>query len=288
MNKSSEIQTSGIRKGSVRSTWWKKGVLLLASIGLAMTLTVPSALAAGFELSITGKKMLDQTVSSSGSAMSSALRKQESRLKTLHQQDQSVDQQIRTIYYANKESETRLLERLRQHEAAQIDKLTQDVTSTKKRYEPLFALYSSLNKELTLVRKLKNKNLTAAVKSQVDSTKVAVTLAKEEIKRKQDKLTAAKKARDAEVKKVRTALAQKNPVQVQIRATKSNISAAKKRFTQEMKNFNVVAKKKEGTAVLSSITALCTIAEDIVRQKEEQYKLESKVKQVIAGAGKLL
>lgn len=187
----------------------EKGGLLLASIGLAITLTVPSALAAGFELSITGKKMLDQTVSSSGTTMSSELRKQESRLKTLQQQDQSLDQQIRAIYYANKELETRLLERLRQHEAAQIEILTQDVANTKKRYEPLFALYSSLNKELTLVRKLKNKNLTAAVESQVDSTKVAVTLAKEEIKRKQDKLTGAKKARDAEVKKVRTALAQK-------------------------------------------------------------------------------
>lgn len=270
------------------TTLWKKGGLLLASISLTLTLAVPSALAAGFELSITGKKMLDQTVSSSGSSMSSALRKQESRLQSLHQQDQSLDQQIRAIYYANKESETRLLERLRQHEAAQIDKLTQEVANTKKRYEPLFALYTSLNKELTLVRKLKNKNLTAAVKSQVDTTKVAVTLAREDIKRKQDKLTAAKKARDAEVKKVRTALAEKNPVQVQIRAAKSNISAAKKRFTQEMKNFNVVVKKKEGTAVLTSITALSTIAEDIVRQKGEQYKLEVKVKQVITGAGKLL
>lgn len=285
---SSEIQTQGVRKGRVLTTLWKKGGLLLASISLTLTLAVPSALAAGFELSITGKKMLDQTVSSSGSSMSSALRKQESRIQSLHQQDQSLDQQIRAIYYANKESETRLLERLRQHEAAQIDKLTQEVTSTKKRYEPLFALYTSLNKELTLVRKLKNKNLTAAVKSQVDTTKVAVTLAREDIKRKQDKLTAAKKARDAEVKKVRTALAEKNPVQVQIRAAKSNISAAKKRFTQEMKNFNVVVKKKEGTAVLTSITALSTIAEDIVRQKGEQYKLEVKVKQVITGAGKLL
>lgn len=288
MNMSSEIQTQGVRKGRVLTTLCKKGGLLLASISLTLTLAVPSALAAGFELSITGKKMLDQTVSSSGSSMSSALRKQESRLQSLHQQDQSLDQQIRAIYYANKESETRLLERLRQHEAAQIDKLTQEVTSTKKRYEPLFALYTSLNKELTLVRKLKNKNLTAAVKSQVDTTKVAVTLAREDIKRKQDKLTAAKKARDAEVKKVRTALAEKNPVQVQIRAAKSNISAAKKRFTQEMKNFNVVVKKKEGTAVLTSITALSTIAEDIVRQKGEQYKLEVKVKQVITGAGKLL
>lgn len=288
MNMSSEIQTQGVRKGRVLTTLWKKGGLLLASISLTLTLAVPSALAAGFELSITGKKMLDQTVSSSGSSMSSALRKQESRLQSLHQQDQSLDQQIRAIYYANKESETRLLERLRQHEAAQIDKLTQEVANTKKRYEPLFALYTSLNKELTLVRKLKNKNLTAAVKSQVDTTKVAVTLAREDIKRKQDKLTAAKKARDAEVKKVRTALAEKNPVQVQIRAAKSNISAAKKRFTQEMKNFNVVVKKKEGTAVLTSITALSTIAEDIVRQKGEQYKLEVKVKQVITGAGKLL
>lgn len=285
---SNQVHAGSRRRESLLRRIGKKGGLVLAILSLTMTLAVPYAQAAGFELTITGKKMLDQTVAAATGTMSTALRKQESRLKSLHQQDQSLDQRISSIYYENKESETRLRQRLKQHEADQIAKLTQDVANTKKRYEPLFTLYSSLNKELALVRKLKNKDLTAAVKSQVDTTKVAVTLAKEDIKRKQDKLTTAKKKRDTEVKKVKSTLAQKDTLQVQIKATKSSVSAAKKRFSQEMKNFNVIVKKKEGTGTLTSITTLCTIADEIIRQKEKQYNLEAKVKQVIAGADKQL
>lgn len=256
---------------------------------LLMTMTViPSVEAAGFELSITGKKMLAQTKTSSATSIAQALAKQEANLASLQQKDTSLSQQSSAIYYENKEAEARLRTRLQQHQADKIATLNQDVTSTKKRYEPLFTLYSSLTKELALARKIKNKELTAAVKAQVDTTKVAVTLAKEDIRRKQDKLTAAKKTRDEAVKKVKNSLAQQDPVKVQIKSMKSNMSAAKKRYTAEMKNFNVIVKKKEGAAVLASLTKLATIAGEIVAQKESIISLETKVKQIIAGAGKQL
>lgn len=268
----------------------KKGVISLFAGSLLMTMTVmPTVVeAAGFELSITGKKMLAQTKTSSTTSIAQALQKQEANLVSLQQRDTSLSQQTSAIYYENKEAEVRLRTRLKQHHADKITALNQEVTSTKKRYEPLFTLYSSLTKELALARKIKNKELTAAVKAQVDTTKVAVTLAKEDIRRKQDKLTAAKKTRDEAVKKVKTSLAQQDPIKVQIKSTKSNMSAAKKRFSVEMKNFNVIVKKKEGAEVLASLTKLATIAGEIVAQKESIISLETKVKQIIAGADKQL
>ncbi|WP_213532772.1 hypothetical protein [Paenibacillus sp. J45TS6] len=267
----------------------KKGVISLFAGSLLVTMTVmPSVEAAGFELSITGKKMLAQTKTSSATSIAQALAKQEANLVSLQQKDTTLSQQTSAIYYENKEAEARLRTQLKQHQADKIATLNQDVTSTKKRYEPLFTLYSSLTKELALARKIKNKELTAAVKAQVDTTKVAVTLAKEDIRRKQAKLSAAKKTRDEAVKKVKNSLAQQDPVKVQIKSTKSNMSAAKKRFTAEMKNFNVIVKKKEGAEVLASLTKLATIAGEIVAQKESIISLEMKVKQIIAGAGKQL
>ncbi|WIV19964.1 hypothetical protein QPK24_04400 [Paenibacillus polygoni] len=276
------------RKSRLRSIC-KKGVISLFAGILLMTMTVmPSVEAAGFELSITGKKMLAQTKTSSATSIAQALAKQEANLVSLQQKDTTLSQQTSAIYYENKEAEARLRTQLKQHQADKIATLNQDVTSTKKRYEPLFTLYSSLTKELALARKIKNKELTAAVKAQVDTTKVAVTLAKEDIRRKQAKLSAAKKTRDEAVKKVKNSLAQQDPVKVQIKSTKSNMSAAKKRFTAEMKNFNVIVKKKEGAEVLASLTKLATIAGEIVAQKESIISLEMKVKQIIAGAGKQL
>lgn len=254
-----------------------------------MTMTaVPVIEAAGFELSITGKKMLEQTKTSATASVVQAIGKQEASLVSLQQKDGTITQQNSAIYYENKEAEAKLRARLKQHDADKITQLSQDVVNTKKRYEPLFTLYSSLTKELALARKIKNKELTASVKKQVDTTKIAVTLAKEDIRNKQAKLTAAKKTRDEAVKKVKTKLAEKDPLQVQIKSAKSNVSAIKKRFSTEMKNFNVIVKKKEGAEVLASITKLSTIAGEVVAQKEKIYSLETKVKQVISSADKLL
>ncbi len=276
-------------KRSVLLSMCGKGMFTLLVVSLLMTMTAsPVAEAAGFELSITGKKMLEQTKNSSTASITEALRKQEASLISLQQKDGAITQQTSTLYYENKEAEARLKIRLKQHDADHIATLNQDVINTKKRYEPLFTLYSSLNKELALARKIKNKELTATVKAQVDTTKVAVTLAKEDLRRKQDKLTAAKKTRDEAVKKVKTSLSQKDPFLVQIKSAKSNISAAKKRFSEEMKRFNLIVKKKEGAEVLASLTKLATIAGEIVAQRESIVALETKVNQIIAGADKLL
>lgn len=267
----------------------KKGMVCLLAGSLFMTMTaVPVIEAAGFELSITGKKMLEQTKTSATASVVQAIGKQEASLVSLQQKDGTITQQNSAIYYENKEAEAKLRARLKQHDADKITQLSQDVVNTKKRYEPLFTLYSSLTKELALARKIKNKELTASVKKQVDTTKIAVTLAKEDIRNKQAKLTAAKKTRDEAVKKVKTKLAEKDPLQVQIKSAKSNVSAIKKRFSTEMKNFNVIVKKKEGAEVLASITKLSTIAGEVVAQKEKIYSLETKVKQVISSADKLL
>ena len=173
-------------------------------------------------------------------------------------------------------------------DAEKLAQLEKQVKAARDRYKPLFEMYSSLNQQITAARALKNKSLNAMLRSQADSMKIAVQLARQDIKAKVDALKAAKALAAQKMKKLREILAGADPLEIEIKAQKSAISSAKKRASSSWTAFTQAVKKLEASASYDSFSSVVSYNRQVTYQKQNIQTLEKRISDIIAKAKKQL
>jgi hypothetical protein len=248
--------------------------LTMLILAMMLTAVLPTAsLAAASELNLPIKSALEKIKTSADSTIKNKVNLLYLDLLLLQEQDQAWEEKIKTIHYKNEEDLLLLLQQIKGIDIAKIDKLKAELEKTKDRYKPVFKAYKAINPLLG---------------SQAKSLKVAVQLARIDIENKEDGLRKAKDATAKTIKKIRTVLADIEPMKVQIKAAKSKVNAEKTHVTHAGKSFNQAVTKNDLKSGLESLTALASHSRQIVVQKQNLYSLEKKITDILIKAKTLI
>ncbi|MBW7456585.1 hypothetical protein K0U00_21330, partial [Paenibacillus sepulcri] len=168
--------------------------------------------------------------------------------------------------------------------AVKRSQLEAQVKQTRDKYEPLFTMYTALNKQISAARALNSKTYSSILRSQADIVQSAVQLARADIKIKESALKAVKDSTSQTAKKIRATLDEADPLRARISAEKSAMSTPKKLITEFGKNLNQAIKQKSASGVLASLNSMVTTARQLGEQNKKILDLEKKVSDVIAKA----
>ncbi|MBH5318626.1 hypothetical protein I6N90_12545 [Paenibacillus sp. GSMTC-2017] len=243
-----------------------------------------SALAAPFEFTITAKTAFEKMIKAVDSTTSYALTSRYAEFQKLQQQAIDWDLKISTIHYDNDAEEEALRKKIPGIDSVRITTATNEVNTTKKKYESLFELYETQKSQLRLAKAAKNKSLTSFFNAQVEVTKIAVQSAKDTIRAKEAKLKETKAAATAKMKQIRDILGTNDATSTKIKASKSTISSTNKRVTTETKVLTNAVKKGDATAALSSLMRLVLYQNEILIQKINIHGYELVIQGVIKKA----
>ncbi|OMF23869.1 hypothetical protein BK133_23565 [Paenibacillus sp. FSL H8-0548] len=257
----------------------------LTAIGLVILLVLisPTAIAAAsFEFSATASTAFDKMKGAADKTTAAKLTSQYAELQAVQKRTIEWDTKIDKLHYQNEEAVLATRKRIKEVDAEKLQKLEGAVVQAKKKYEPLFTLYNSLNQQLNIAKSYKNKTMANVLKPQVETTKAAVQIAKLDIRSKEASLKAAKSAATKSIKKLRDSLSAIDPLKVKLKASKSSISSTKKQFTTESSLLNQAVKKGNATASLSSMTRMLTYVNQINAHKQKAYVYEQQMMSIIA------
>lgn len=254
----------------------RRFIILLMVLTL-ITLSPLSVKAASLELSASAQSAFNAMLSTTDSSSAATLNKRYSEIVNLQRQFVEWDKKIDNIYFINEETIINLQKQIKQIDEDKLNKLDTQLKQTRERYKPLFTLYSALNQQITIANKVKNKELSAALRSQVNSMKVAVQMARIDVSNKVRTLQSAKNQTAQTKKSLRNMLEAKNPIKVQIKAAKSTLSASTKKLSSETTLFKQVVKKGQVNNTLHSLERLMSYCQQISTLKESIYTLENKI-----------
>ncbi|CAM3014157.1 hypothetical protein PASE110613_12375 [Paenibacillus sediminis] len=259
--------------------------IVLALLVVLLTLHHPASVkAASMELSPAQKSNLDKTTASTDRALAGKINALYSTFLTLQVQDQKIDQNISTLHYSNEEALAILRKQIKLIDAEKLSKLDNALKQTKERYKPLFDLYSTLNKQIAAARKLKNKELSSALRSQADTVKIAVQLAREDIQAKEHALAAAKDEAGKKIKKIRNILSEIDPLIMKIKAERSTATILKRNVSPMWKTLTQSIKDNDAKRTESSLTNINSLLRQISEQKQKMMNLEGKISGIIQSA----
>lgn len=266
-----------------RATFIWFGAIMLLMLG---TGRAAEAAAIEFTDSITGQ--LHKTAESAGVAAGNRINKQYDDFMSTQKQTLELDNKISGLHYDNELRITETRKTMKEIGTAQIRTLEESVTSAKRKYQPLFDSYTSLNRRITLARKLKDKNLNKLLQTQADIMKTAVSLARQDIRLKQNALSAAKKDKTTKTAKVRSVLNEINLQKTKIRAERSKISTTNKLLSTEWKNFKSAIKKRDADRTLDILGRLQVLSGQILTGKNNIYRQELKISGIIQKANAIM
>ncbi|MEK4662234.1 hypothetical protein MHH93_10070 [Priestia sp. FSL H7-0729] len=247
--------------------WFSAGMLYFAS----------SAEAAGIDLGVTAQKAWDSVLNKADAPTKLTLKQTYEKVGNWKAQEQTWEQKTKTLHAANTADLERLRLEIRQTDDAKIAALTEKLKQTQARYEPLFALYSSVNRQLDAAKAIKNKEWSAAIRTQAETLRPVVQLAREDIRIKKKELAEARKRKSVEIKRLRAMITGADSVKKQIQTGKKQVSLAKERYSGALQHFKQSTKQGQTTRVLSSLNALASAAEKWAGSKQHIYTLEQKV-----------
>lgn len=264
----------------------KRKSVSLVVILLIVALCLPFAGTAGAVVSIsaTTKKALDKTIASADSELKNKLNKQYSDFLQLQEQEKSGDARNKTIHYKNEDALAAVRKQMYEIDSAKIEHLEKHAEQTSDRYQPLFDMYKSLNRQISIAKSLGSKELASALTKQAQTMKVPLQLAREDIKLKKDALSAAKKERTNKIAQIRDTLSDIEPIEKKIKAERGAESIYKKNVTTEWSSFTRIVKKNDAKATSGSLAALISLSSQIVIQKQKMYDLEKKIGEIISKA----
>ncbi|PYI57230.1 hypothetical protein [Paenibacillus flagellatus] len=251
---------------------------------LAIATASPVASAASYELSATAKAAFDKMAANAGGTLQQKLTAQYGELLSLQRQERSLEEAVKTLQKSNDEALSDVRARIKQIDAAKLEKLKQEADRTKERYKPLLEQYTALNKRLEAARAMKSKELSALLRLQADAMKPAVQLAKLDIQAKDNALQTAKRSVSDKQKAIRGTLAGIEPLEAKIRAERDAESAQKKQAAADWKSFPPHVKQADARAAANTLEALVARYRQMVDRKEAIRGLETQISSVIAKA----
>ncbi|WP_438348027.1 hypothetical protein ACP8HI_20595 [Paenibacillus sp. FA6] len=254
-------------------------VLFLSFI--LVTLLPTSVLAAPFELTASAKTNFDKMTSSTNSTTATMMNNRYSNVLKLQQQGQDWDNKIKDLHYVNEEALILLKKKIQLIDSNKLTTLQTQLTQTRDRYKPLFSMQESLNLQKAAAKKLNNKDFYKLLLSQSESMKIAVQLARSDIRTKESLLTKAKTNTATTKKKLRGVLDGIAPLKVQIKAAKNAASTSQKKFTTETATFKQSIKNGSVNPTLKSLEALNTHAQKVIEHKQKVLSLEQQISETI-------
>lgn len=255
--------------------------VILLFIIMLMIIAPTVVLAAPAQLSATAKSALEKVISNTDAKVASSLRLQYSSLLTAQEQELVWDAKVKTLHYQNEEALIIILKQIKLMDSDKLNKLDTQVKQTKERYKPLFDSYTSLNQQIKVARILKNKKLNSLLRSQADVMKIAVQLARQDIRNKEDLFIKAKDTKAKAVMKLRSALSDIDPIKVKIKSERSRIDKPKQRFNSEWKTLNSSLKKGDAKSILNALSSLIVIAKQVNEHKVTIYGYEKKINDIL-------
>ncbi|WP_222125201.1 hypothetical protein [Paenibacillus xylanexedens] len=236
-----------------------------------------AAEAASIDLGVTAQKAWDTVLNKADTQTKLTLQRAYEKVGNWKTQEQAWEQKIKTLHAGNTAELERLRVEIRQTDDAKVAALAEKVKQTQARYEPLFALYSSVNRQLDAAKAIKNKEWSAAIRTQAETLRPVVKLAREDIRIKKKELAEARKRKSTEIKRLRAMLAGADSAKKQIQTAKKQASLAKERYSNALQQFKQSTKQGQTSRVLSSLNALASAAEKWAGSKQHIHTLEQKV-----------
>jgi len=265
----------------------RKSFVVLVALLVAITCTaaLPSAaVAATYALTPTAKTAFDKMTAAADLSQRNKLNAQYGDLQSVQEQDRKWDSSIAAQHASNEEAQKAVRQSIKKIDEAKLAKLANDVTRTKEHYKPLFALYKSINEKIDAAKLLKDKDLNALLRAQAEPTKIAVQLARDDIRSKEQALKNAKDAVARTAKAVRDTLAAIEPFKAQIKAQKSALDVPKKRLPLEWKDFTGKVKKSDAKGSSEALSAVVASTRQVIERKQAIHSLEKKIADVILKA----
>lgn len=259
------------------NVWTRMSLGLIIIFSISVIYYSSAAEAAGPELGVIAQKAWETVLSKADSQTKLSLQRAYENVGNWTTQEQAWEQKTKTIHAANTKELEQLRVSIRQIDDAKIAGLIEKVKQTEARYESLFALYSSVNRQLDAAKAIKNKEWSAAIRTQADTLKPVVQLARQDIRFKKKELAEARKRKSTEVKRLRTLLAGADPVKKQIQTGKKQASLSKERYSNALQQFKQSTKQGQSSRVLSSLNSLAAATEKWAGSKQHIYTLEQKV-----------
>lgn len=250
-----------------------------------VSLSAWNAAAAGVpEFTPAQKAAFDRTTAAAEPARATKLADGLREFEELRKSAADWDRKTSELHYRSEEALIAARKKAGKFDEAKVAKLKLQVDQAKERYKPLFDLYRSVNSQLEIARKVKNKTLTSALRAQADAMKITVQLARQDIRGKDDDYQTAKKAAAAKTKKVRDTLSAIAPLQVQIRAAKSALGAPKESRWTVWKSFVQALNKKDGKTAADLLASVNSLSRQIVERQIKIHELESRIDGIIRTA----
>jgi hypothetical protein len=210
------------------------------------------------------------------------LRSQYTELSVQTAQYDSREEQIRILHEKNTQALIVVRNQIKEIDLVAVTRLTAAVNSTKQRYQPLFDQYAALNSRIALLKGLKDKTLNSVLRTQAEAMKIAVQIARQDIRDQEALLKAAKEARNVKIAAARKTLSGIESPQTTIKSQKSVASALNKVITAEFGDFKSAIRKQNPVLAGKSLTSLLSGYKQIAASKQKIIELEQKVAAVIA------
>lgn len=266
----------------------KRLLILLTTIILVLSLPLQALAASSAQLSKTAKASVEKLAAQTEAPLQTKLTEQSKKIQELEIQDDSLDKEIDSLHHANAEKLLAINAGIKQLNAEKLDKLKKAAADAREQYKPVFTLQTSLNKQLTYARKLKNKALAESLEAQLSVVKTTAIIAREDIRLKDAAYTKAKEAASKTVTSVRTVLKDVSLEQVRIRSEKKASVETGKQIAADSKSLTAALKNKDAAETLRSLTALTTLSNQIINQKSRISSSEKKVSTILEKAASLL
>lgn len=257
-------------------------LLVVTLFIVTLLIITPFALqAAPAQLSVTTQAKLEQVIAKADVKTANQLRSKLTSLRSSLEQDLTWDGTIKATRYQNEIDLIRIRKEIKSIDANKLSKLDSDVRAAKARYQPLFDSYTKLNQQIDMAKLVKIKPLNTALRTQADVMKVAVQLARKDIRNKEDTYKKAKAENAKTIKQLRSTLSSIEPIKVRIKAEQSRLNTSKQRFTSEWKVYQSAIQKNDAKSVLSSLTSLNSHATQNNEHKTTIYKHEKSISDIM-------
>ncbi|MGQ8870763.1 hypothetical protein [Paenibacillus sp. TSA_86.1] len=247
------------------------------TFGIGMMCSNATVHGEGIELNVTAQKAWNTVLNKADAQTKRSLQQSYESAGQWKSQKEMWEQKIKQLHTTNATELVKLRKAISGTDAAKLAALQKNLEHTQAQYEPLFRLYSSLNKQLSVAKGLHSKEWSAAIRTQAEAMKPLVQLAREDIRTRKANLAEARKRKNTEVKRLRTMLNGTNAVKKQIQTAKKQVSLSRERYMNALRNFKQILKKGEPARALSALNSLISSAEKWSVATQNIHTLEGKV-----------
>ena len=157
-------------------------VLTICIFSMGMMWTATTVHGEGIELNSTAQKAWNTILNKADAQTKRSLQHSYESAGKWISQKEMWEQKIKQLHTNNATELVQLRKAISGTDAAKLALLQESLEHTQARYKPLLQLYSSLNKQLSAAKALQSKEWSSAIRTQAETLKPLVQLAREDIR----------------------------------------------------------------------------------------------------------